>query len=408
MTSLAELQAKRSRIWADMAEIAERNQWTADDKKNYDTAERELTSVSDEIEAHPDARERAEDPAIFGNTQKADSGITLRHDQSFTDWAKANGQVRTDNENLRFGKIIRGMVTGDWKDAEKERRALAEGTDSAGGFTVPSPLSTKLIDKARNATSIFKAGAVTVPMTSDELKIARLAGDPSAAWRLENAVITDSDLTFEEVKFTARSLAVLVRASRELIEDSYNADQAIEKAFAETMAIKLDYAALYGSGTAPEPKGVKNLGTGLNTVSMGTNGAALTNYDKYVDAIAELWTDNHNPTGIIQAPRTEASIAKLKATDNQPMNAPKVVDDLPRFTTNQVPVNLTQGTATNASDAFVANWAQLMVGIRSGIRIELLKERYADNLQYGFLCFMRADVQVAHPEGFCVIQGITP
>jgi len=44
--------------------------------------------------------------------------------------------------------------------------------------------------------------------------------------------------------------------------------------------------------------------------------------------------------------------------------------------------------------------------IRSGMRIEVLKEHFADNLQYGFLAHLRMDIQVAQPKAFSVLKGI--
>jgi hypothetical protein len=40
------------------------------------------------------------------------------------------------------------------------------------------------------------------------------------------------------------------------------------------------------------------------------------------------------------------------------------------------------------------------------LRIEFLRERYADNLQFGFLAYLRADVAVKHAASFCSIVGI--
>ena len=322
-----------------------------------------------------------------------------------TDWAQARGDIRPDERSMSFRKWVKGAVTGDWHDAEMERRAMSEGVLAGGGFAVPTPLSTRIIDRARNAARVLQAGAQTVPMTSQSLKIARVAGDQTAAWHSENAPIGASDMTLESVTLTARTLTSLVVASRELIEDAEGVETALEEAFAAQLALSLDLAALYGSGTAPEPRGVKNT-TGVTLQSQGANGATLTNYDPLVDAMATLWDFNEQANGIIHAPRTARTLAKLKDTTNQPLVAPEVLQGVPRYTTNQVPTNLTQGAATTASDIFVADWRQLLVGVRHGFTIDVLKERYADNYQLGFLAHLRADIVVARPKAFVVVTGV--
>jgi HK97 family phage major capsid protein len=45
----------------------------------------------------------------------------------------------------------------------------------------------------------------------------------------------------------------------------------------------------------------------------------------------------------------------------------------------------------------------LLIGVRTGLNIELLKERFADSHQYAFIAHLRADVQIAQPAAFVKI-----
>ena len=48
-----------------------------------------------------------------------------------------------------------------------------------------------------------------------------------------------------------------------------------------------------------------------------------------------------------------------------------------------------------------------MVGIRTDFNLRFLGERFlADNLQYAFLAYLRADVQLAQPTAFVVDTGV--
>lgn len=306
-----------------------------------------------------------------------------------------------------FGELVRAMVMGS--SDKSVLRALSEGTDSAGGYTVPDVLATRLVDRMRAATRCIQAGAMTVPLTSDVTKIARLATDPVAAWRLENAAIAESDPTFEGVQFTARSLAVLVKVSRELLDDTVNVGQALELAFAGAMAVELDRVALRGSGTPPEPRGIKNT-TNVNSVSMGTNGAALANYDKLLDTLYENMLDNApGATAAIMHPRTEVAFAKLKDSQNQPLQRPPMVANLPFLSTTGVEINETQGSSgAIASRIYAGHYPHLLIGVRTSLRVEILKELFAGNHQYGFIAHLRADIAVEHPESFSMLVGIIP
>jgi HK97 family phage major capsid protein len=342
-----------------------------------------------------------------GRAADYQEGQPLASGQSFEGYARARGLLNEHEQEgpLSLQKYLRGMVTGDWRGAEREMNALTEGTSTAGGYLVPTLLSGQIIDLARKQTRVIQAGARIVPMENKTLDVAKWAGDPTAAWHSEGAAISPSDATLGKVTLTAQALTALTIASRELLEDADGVEGELRDAFAAQFALTYDLAALYGSGTPPEPRGVKNT-AGISTASMGTNGAALTSWDTLVDAVGRLQDQNEQPTGIIYAGRTARALNKLKDTTNQPLQPPEMLSGVPRFSTNQVPTNLTQGTSSLASDVFTADWGQLLLGVRTRLQIQVLSERYADTGQIGFLCWWRGDVAVARPKAFDVLSGV--
>lgn len=339
-------------------------------------------------------------------TDWAADGVPIPSTRSVAEWV-AERTPSDHGPDLDFGKCLRGIVTGEWRDAEAERRAMSEGVLSAGGYMVPAPLSAQVIDLARPKTRVLAAGAQLVPMSSKTLDVAKWTGDPSSAWHSESAVIAPSDATLGSVRLEARALASTVRASRELLEDAQGVQDRLLEAFAEKFALTIDYAAMYGSGTAPEPRGVKNT-TGITVQSMGVNGLKPTNYTFLVDAIGALQDNNEEPNAAILAPRTERTIAGFQDSTNQPLRPPDMVAKLPRSSTTQVPINLTVGTSTDTSDVFTADWSQLLIGIRTQLQIQVLTERYADTGELAFLAWWRGDIAVARPKAFAVTTGVRP
>ena len=305
---------------------------------------------------------------------------------------------------LNFGDIVRAMATG--KATPEVRNSLSEGTDSQGGYTVPAILLPQLIDRMRAQQTVVRAGARTVMLDSMKTTIARLDTDPTAAWRNENATVANSDAVFSAVVLQPRSLAVIVQLSMELLEDSINLNEAMQRAFSGSFAVELDRVALYGSGSAPQPLGIFNT-SGIGSVSMGANGAALTNFDPFIDAWQALADANSpEPTAAIMAPRTAAKIGKLKDTQNQPLRKPPLIEALPMYSSTSTPITQTQGSSSVASSIIVGDFTQLLFGIRTDLRIQLLRELYAATGQYAFLCHLRADVAVEHPQAFCKIIGV--
>jgi HK97 family phage major capsid protein len=371
---------------------------TPDEKaKELEARHDELMAEYDRLAGdEPDPRRPDHDltmggePADYGwRDKKGEPVKVLRPDQPMAE----QGAV----SEIGFGDTLRALAIGARNDTEK--RALSEGTDSAGGFTVPEPLAGEFIDKMRAQSVAIQAGARTVVMESKTLDIARLATDPTFSFRAENATISDNSPTLEQLKFTAESALSLVLVSRELLEDSVNINEVLVNAFSKAAALEVDRVALTGSGTSNEPEGILNV-TGINTVA---SGGTLASHDKTLDAIYELELDNVPlPYNMAAHPRTWRTIRKLKDGNQLPLIAPAVVSDMKNFASTQF--SITENT--NKSSSIVGHWPHLFIGMRSELRVEVLKERYADKFQYGFLAAIRLDVQLAHPESFCSITGI--
>jgi HK97 family phage major capsid protein len=197
-----------------------------------------------------------------------------------------------------------------------------------------------------------------------------------------------------------------VKASFELMEDAPNFPQVLENSLAQAFALKLDAAALYGSGTAPEPQGIYTADD-VTITPLATDGRAV-DYDDLVDTAARVYGANYTPSAAILSTRSEAGLAKLKDDNSAYLNAPAYLSNLPRLATTAVKDTQTQGTSHNASDLFVADFRNLIVGIRTQFKLRVLNGAFASTGQVGFLGWLRADVQIARPDAFQVVTGIVP
>jgi HK97 family phage major capsid protein len=410
---LEDLQAKR-REARDAADTL----LTRASDESRDLEPDELTEYREHVDSEREIGERIEQlheeemrelRAAPARTPQAPAtpGPYLTREQKVSDWAQTRGLVPDSDRPLSFDRYLRGIATGEWDGADEER-ALSEGTLTAGGHLVPTPLAANVIDLARNASRVFQAGAVTVPMTSKTLKVPRLTSENTPVWHAENAAITDQDLVFDSVTFTAQTLVRTIKLSVELFEDADpSSESVIANSFAQQLALELDRVALRGSGTPPEPRGVLNQ-SGITTTAHGANGAVIANYDFWLDAVGTVRGNNFEPNAQIQAPRSEQSLSKLKeATTNAYLTPPSALANVPRLNTKQVPINLTVGTSVDCSELYTAQWNQLMIGLRTDFQLRFLPERFlADNLQYAFVAYLRADVQLSQPLALVVDTGV--
>lgn len=365
-----------------------------------------ITLRTDEIDARQAHGQREPNDPIRGASRKpanesaewrsADGQPVhvLRPNQRVSDFVRSE---ELDREVGNLGQFCRAMVMGPRNEAEK--RALSEGTDGAGGYTVNPTLSSAIIDRMRAKMRIMQAGAQTVLMDSKELKIVKIATDPTASMHTENVQESASDMTFEQLTFTARTMMAMVRASREMLDDSVNANDAIMMAFANAMAGEMDRLCIYGSGSAPEPRGLEFI-SGIGDVSPQVT---LTDYDPILTGVQQiLMANGRMPTAALMNPRKYIDLAKLKDTQGRYLDKPELIRELPFLETTQVEAD--EGGSPALTSIWIGDYTEMMVAVRASLRVELLKERFADFLQYGFLAWLRFDVQVKHPGSFARVR----
>lgn len=409
---------------------SERRDLSRSEVTKFDGLEETMDRLADELRELLERRERAIEDRPQRQIAHTDGGANFRDQSSSVILGREQRMAdyfgaRSDPDELEFGRraslgrMVRGMAIGDWTDAEVERRALSTGTNAAGGFLTPEPLANFVIDRIRNEARVFEAGARTVPMASDQMSIPRLASGVTGAWRNENAAVAESDPVFERVTFTARTLAVMTRLSYELFQDlTPEGADVIESEIIKSLALELDRVALRGSGTAPEPRGVKNQ-TGVTTITNGANGTAGS-WTMLVNAAAAVEAAGFNPNAAIASPRYAQSLALLTDSTGQPLQASPYIANMPILTSAQVPNTITTGTNTDTSELYVGDWPNLLVAFRPQVSISVqnrggkdgmigLKRddsRYIDQMQIVLVAWLRADIQLLHPEAFAVSTGV--
>ena len=77
---------------------------------------------------------------------------------------------------------------------------------------------------------------------------------------------------------------------------------------------------------------------------------------------------------------------------------------IPLISTTAIPID--GGAGSDESTIFVFNFNYLLIGVRSGIRVEILRELYAGTHQYGLIAHARFDVAVQHASAFHTITGV--
>lgn len=395
---------------------SENRDFSADEERQYAALEKRAAAAQRKIQLETGGSS-GEDVNI--NSLIDIGGKTSRPSKSEAWVNKQTGQpvnvyapsqkISKQQPEIGFGEYVAGMI--DSGASTKVKNSLKEQTDSTGGVLLPSDVMSDFVDQLRAKSRVIESGARTVQLGGAETTIARVKNSPEVLWHSElTEESADTSMSFEGLVFRPKTLMILVKASRELIQDSSNISNILSRVFSQTVSTAVDQGILYGSGADSEMRGLTNDFWDIDTVSMGTNGAALTDYDDMIDAINKLWTSNGGmPTAFLMHPRTLSALAKLKDDQSRYLDKPEILREVPLYDTTSIPIDETHGTATNASRILCGNWSDIMIGVRDQVRIELLREKWAPDFGIGFLVSMRVDFVPLRTDGsFSQITGIIP
>lgn len=342
--------------------------------------------------------------------------------------------LEDEKEQFSFLRAVNAIRSHDWSHAgfEKEvfdetrkRTAMAQGTDSIGGYIVPDQYINDLIELLRAESVVMRAGATVLDnLTSSPVDIPYQATGSTAYWVAENSAITESNPTLGQIQLTPHACAALVKLSNRLIRLSNpSAEAMVRRDIATALALKIDLAALEGSGTGAEPTGLFNL-SGVGDFAIGANGGTFT-YDHAIELEGDVDVANalRGRLGFIMHPIISRKLKALKIANysgqstNQPYYFMPMSDDnlsnalgYPFYKTTQVSIVRGKGTSSDCSVVYFGNWEEMLIGQWGGLEIMASDVAGDDNggaftsNQTWIRAIQEVDVNVRHAASFSMCK----
>lgn len=289
-----------------------------------------------------------------------------------------------------------------------QKRVMSDNSGSAGGYLIGNELG-EYIDILRAQLISQKLGASVLNDLVGDLDIPRLGASVTAEWIADNAALTATDPSLEQLAMTPKTVGALCEFSRKmLLQASPSIEALLRNDLSSIVAKGIDGAALTGTGTN-QPMGIINHST-VPTVVIGTNGGVLT-YAKVLELLASIEDSNAIATGWAMSPKVAAQLRSTRlfssSTDSAVVLDPDANSLLgfPYVATSLIPLR-TKGSATNkCSSLILGNWSDLLIGYW-GV-LEILANPFEStafakgNVQVRVL--QSCDVVLRHPESFARI-----
>jgi len=282
----------------------------------------------------------------------------------------------------KAGRVSRGITV----PYDVMRRDLKTSPATQGGNLVQTDLdAANFIDLLRNSSALDQAGATTLTGLQGNIAIPRQSGAASAYWVAEGGAPTESQQAIQQVSMVPRTCGAFTDISRKLlIQSSLDVETMVRNDIAKVIALEIDRAALYGTGSSNEPLGLHNT-SGIGTESITANNptfAQVVNMESDVAAANALMGNLAYITGA-----TIRGAMKVKAKDSGSglflWDGNNTVNGYNAYMSNQV----------EAGDLWFGNWSDCIIGYWSSL--DLLVDPYTHSTSGTIRITALQDVDVA-------------
>lgn len=294
----------------------------------------------------------------------------------------------SDAAAAKLGRQSRGITIPQ----DVLRRDLTVGAATAGGNLVATELDAgSFIDLLRNASALDQAGATVLTGLTGNVAIPRQSGAGTAYWVAESGSPTESQQTVDQVSLTPKTVAAFTDYSRRLmIQSSIDVENMVRSDLARVLALKIDLAGLYGTGSNGEPLGLK-LTTGIGTENFA---AAIPTFAEVVALESDVATANAllgSPVYLMNAAMRGGLKTKAKDAGSG------------LFVMEGNEVNGYRGVLSNqveSGDLWFGNFADLIIGYFSGLDLMVDPYTHSTSGTVRVVAMQDVDIAVRHPESF--------
>lgn len=270
--------------------------------------------------------------------------------------------------------------------------AVTTGTSSAG-YLVPEDLYNQIVRKLYDWGEVMGMADVIRTNTLTDIPVDGTA--PSAYWIEESGLYTDSNPTVSRVQLGAKKIGVLVKVSEELLQDSaFDVESYVSDLTAEAIGREIEDQFVAGTGS-PISGLIANAAQALTTSTSTSFSYAdvLTLYTSVKQAYARNGE-------FLCSRQALGTIMGLQDGANQYIFQPSYTAGEPDRLLGR-PIRCSEAMpAAGAGKAplLFGNFKYFKVGLRGGLYLQRLNERFADYGQVGFRAFMRIDGALALSE----------
>lgn len=416
MDSLNELYQARARAIAAMRsrlDEAEKRDGgvTAEDRAEIASREDEIRSLDARI-GDAEARERLAgyESSLEGQRTQVEQPETREIDGEAEYRQVFDAMLRGLPLSIDETKLLR---TGFVKEEARDMAKVEGGASVVGGYVAPDEFQKKMLARVEELSvirAIVGRGENYLRTgNGNTLTFPREDARGAAAWLDEGAAFVESDDTFTDVSIEAWKAGRLVKATLELVEDSFFDLQSYLANSIGIAIAELEAAAFVNGDGVKKPLGFLQTATVGGTSAVGAAGVEYT-FDEIVDlmySVRPAYRERRTARFVV-SDLVVRDLRKIKDGNDRPIWNDSVREGEPTTLLGKAVIvepNMPAPALGSKSIAF-GDLSQYMIRDVNGVRMARLGERYlADEGKIGYLGWHRTDGELLDPDAVKVLQA---
>ena len=273
------------------------------------------------------------------------------------------------------------------------RRDLNVGAATAGGNLVDDVLlSGSFIDLLRNRLAIAQAGVTTLTGLQGNISIPRQSSASTAYWVGESASPSESQPAVDQVNMSPKTVGAFVDYSRRLLlQSDISVETMVRNDLARVIALEIDRAAIYGTGSSNQPLGLTNT-TGIGSQSLTGVGT----FEELIGMETDVATANADAGSlryIVNATtRGGLKFAKKDSGSGEFVFADNEINGYPAIVSNQLANN----------DVLFGDFSMMIMGMWSGLDLTVDPYAGATAGTVRIIALQDLDIAVKQAGAFCL------
>ena len=338
------------------------------------------------------------------------------------DWSKAGFEREMHDEiAARLGKQTDGFYVPDFAFRAGPMSAAATGASGSENVVdnfIPTVHRGDMFVEALRANQVMSSLGVTyLSGLTNRIKMPKFSAGANAAFVEELGSVADQSQTDAGVSLQPRTMGAYVDIGRIALKESIPAlDRVVQDDLLRSMAERIEYYAINGSGSSGQPTGLVNAGLTNVDISPATDVDALTWAD--IVALVKAVENNNGivnraTQGWLSSPAVKAklaSTAKVGSTDsvmllNDPWN--NLYGYPIEFTSNVLSTYDPGDGGNDASALIFGDFSQLLVGLFGAPSILIDESTGGLAGTVRIIVHQDVDVAVRHTQSFAITDEVS-